>query len=328
MSPIDESTVFDLPWFSEIIGALDIRIALRLRSTCRRARAACSDRRMSEWRHGTILPAALKHRPGRDVLASTVQDIHLKWLFRESPDVRTVDLGDAPLLTDSLVRSIAGGCPGLKMFSVRRGQNMLRISYRQELQGFTSEAPLALLRACPQLEHLCLSWCEHLNGEVICEAIRYSSCRNKLKYLNFDGVPRMTDAAIASLSVCPELRDLRMRDTQATDLSPLAACSKLEELHVCRGWGVQPQGVVAACRGFRNSVRVLCCAGCPRIDRVTGLEVLRMCSSKLEVWNCVRGTDIQRHQYLSMDRREDPDNTITNEAQERGVCLDNTSVCH
>ena len=202
-----------------------------------------------------------------------------------------IDFKDAPLITDALLRRIAAGPYGsnLKSFSIDRGSNDLRMTFL--LEGITTDGPLALIQSSPCLERLCLSWCEYVHGDVLGAAIATAPCRNTLRYLNLDGIRGLTDEAIKSLSACTELRSLLMKDTTATDLSPLAACTKLEELHVCRGRDIRPDGVVAACAGFRCSIRILCCMGCCLIDYDTALHVLRTCPN-LEQWLCVRGTNV------------------------------------
>lgn len=290
--------LFDLSLFQPIVEFLDAQSAMRLRSSCRQAREACSSPALSPWRHQFVLPAMLQvycSPPGRQgywFKAPLMTDVHACWLFENSADVQEVDLADAPFPTDIILQKIASECPNLKSFSVRRGQDSLRISFYEALRGLTEAGVVSLIENCPRLEFLCLSWCESVQGDTVCEAIRQSpTVRLTLQHLNLDGVMRTNDASIVSLASCTNLRFLKMKDTSATDISPLASCTQLETLHLCRGWEIAPAGVVAACEGFRDSIRVLCCAGCRQLDEESARRILEMCSM-LDIFNCLRGTAI------------------------------------
>lgn len=320
---IDEATLFDFPWFQTIVEFLDVPSALHLRGTCRAAREACSSRPLSAWRHGIILPAMKRvHGPpppgrpdwGWTWTAPLMTDIHLCWLFDNSSDVEAVDLGDAPFPTDVLLEKIASECPNLKSFSVTRGQDGLRLHFDVPLQGLTTDGVMRLIAGCPRLEYLCLSWCEHVEADVVCRAISQSPARLTLRYLNLDGM-RVSDLGIRSLAVGTSLKTLCLQDTIASDLSPLAACRQLETLHLCRGRRVQPGRFVVACSGFKDNIRVLCCAGCGDMDEATALRVLEMCP-RLEVWNCVRGTPVGREALQSAAS-----------SSGRDVCFDRPSIC-
>eukprot|EP00562_Extubocellulus_spinifer_P011584 CAMPEP_0178546030 /NCGR_PEP_ID=MMETSP0697-20121206/3946_1 /TAXON_ID=265572 /ORGANISM="Extubocellulus spinifer, Strain CCMP396" /LENGTH=383 /DNA_ID=CAMNT_0020178613 /DNA_START=36 /DNA_END=1187 /DNA_ORIENTATION=- len=357
----DDSTctlLFDNPCFFNIHAYLDVKSALRLRSTSRTGRDVHSDARLAKRRIDAVLPAAVARRTLRRPMYQRsgwyypcVDDAHIGWLFdypanaaadadavaaaaaaqqsnrsssssgnQEQQEVAEsehaveedgmvyptdieIDFRDAPLITDALLRRIAAGpCgPNVKSFSVDRGSNDLRITY--DLRALTTDGPLALIQSSPCLETLCLSWCEYVRGDILCAAIATAPCRNTLRYLNLDGIRDLTDEAIESLAACTELRSLLAKDTPASDLSPLAACTKLEELHVCRGRDIRPDGVVAACAGFRRSIRILCCMGSRLLDYDTALHVLRTCPI-LEEWLCVRGTGLSLMRVVLRDEAE------------------------
>jgi hypothetical protein len=314
--------LFDLSLFQTIVEFLDVQTAMRLRSTCRQAVAACSSPALSPWKHQFVLPAMMQvccSPPGHDWFkAPLMTDTHACWLFENSADVEEVDLRNAPFPTDLLLQKIASECPNLKSFSVRRGQDFLRISFHEALQGLTEAGVVALIENCSRLEFLCLSWCESVHGDVVCEAIRQSPtvCLT-LQHLNLDGVPGTNDAAMVSLASCTNLRFLKMKDTSATDISPLVNCTQLETLHLCRGWGIVPAGVVTACEGFRDSIRVLCCAGCSQLNEESARQILEMCS-KLETFNCLRGTAIGLEHGIRVRRHL---------ATSRQIRLDDTFIC-
>ena len=299
--------VFEHPFFFIIHGYLDVKSALRLRSTSRTARNICfSDIRLAQWRVGTVLQEAIAKRtlkpPIHDIgdRFPCVDDVHIGWLISYPPASSTtqrlveteevvdfeyptdveIDLKEAPLITDVSLRRIAVGPYGenLKSFSVERGRDCLRSGFLLKLDNLTTNGAIALVQSSLSLERLCLSWCEYVDGTALCAAIvNELFCSRTLRYLILDGVPNLTDRTMVLLAACTELRLLKMRDTTATDLSPLAACDKLEELHVCRGWRVEPRGVVVACTGFKSSINLLCCGGCRLIDLDAALQVLRMC---------------------------------------------------
>jgi len=320
--------LFEPPFFEKIVVFLDVPSAMRLRQSCQNARNACSSTELRSWRHGTVLSAMLQTRgppPGRPAnfwfQAPVVTDVHLAWLFENSEQLVKVDLRDAPFPTDVLLRKIASDCPNLQQFSVERGADALRTSFvRGELTGLTAAGVVALVEHCSQLQHLCLSWCEAVNGDTVCEALsqRSPALHSTLQYLNLDGV-RTTDRAIRSLANCTNLRTLKIKDTSAVDISPLASCTRLETLHLCRGWRVAAETVVAACEGgFGRSIRVLCCGGCRNIDDATARAVVKICP-KLEIWNCVRGTAVSSGFRYSFDKEL--------KAADRNICLDDTGIC-
>ena len=248
--------LFDSSLFQPVVEFLDAQSAMRLSGTCRRSRAACSSPALSRWRHEFVFPAMLRVTATcpRGLLAAPVmRDVHSCWLFDNSPDVEHVDLADAPFPTDTLLEKIASECPNLKSFSVRRGQDALRIDFHEELEGLTTTGVLALVDKCPHLESLCLSWCQSVQGDAVCKALSQSSsaCLN-IRRLNLNGV-HVTDAAVAWLAACTGLRSLRMKDTQASDISPLASCTELVTLHLCRGDWILPEGVVKRARASEEA---------------------------------------------------------------------------
>eukprot|EP00957_Ditylum_brightwellii_P081407 6192157-Ditylum_brightwellii.AAC.1 len=134
------------------------------------------------------------------------------------------------------------------------------------LKDLTTVGVDALVRGCPLLEELCLDWCQHVRGDDICKTVQQSPVCRSLKRFHLSGVPT-SDEAVKAISSCTNLEYLHLGDTKATDLSSLAACTRINELHVCRG--------------------------SMEVNKDTALRVLDLCP-RINTWNCVRGTAVSQ----------------------------------
>lgn len=178
--------------------------------------------------------------------ACQITRVGLRALTLGCRDITLLELSQCVDVGDSALSAIAAGCPSLKALHLSgcqditddglavlgrgcRHLSVLNVSACRRVGEFGDRALLALGRYCPELTHLDMFGCAHVQDAGVVAVAR--GC-TKLSSLKLSGCRELTGLALEALSKqCIWLKDLS-----------IAGCKRVKDVDLCRLVGVVQSG--------------------------------------------------------------------------------------
>jgi hypothetical protein len=175
---------------------------------------------------------------------------------RNTPAEYVAPQDDPPAL-DLGIRAVVAGCVRLERLNLG-----VRVESDATMQAIVAGCPqlcelevagsilsdqllAALARSCPRLHSFRTGFGSRLTNAGV---LALTADRPALQCLGIDGAHLVSDAGLAGLTRCPELRDLAVNSCAISDeclASIAAACPKLQRLSVVRCQGISSVGFAA-----------------------------------------------------------------------------------